>query len=103
MLGENNPDTLLCVGKLAVLLHDRGKHEQAEQMHWRVVWGNEQTMGATHPETLASVSNLAGFYHAQDELQWALDLYDHAIEGYVKVWVFRTHRLLHVKIANCFC
>ncbi|KAK0268609.1 hypothetical protein LTS00_017513 [Friedmanniomyces endolithicus] len=44
---------------LAAVLQNQGKYEAAEAMNRRVLEGSEEVLGKEHPDTLASVSNLA--------------------------------------------
>ena len=48
----------------------------------RELEGREQRLGADHPDTLASVSNLAGLLQAQGKLAEAELLFRRALEGY---------------------
>ena len=59
---------------LASLLSDQGKYVEAEPLSRRALQGYEAELGATHPDTLASVNSLAGFLLSQARLIEALAL-----------------------------
>jgi len=51
---------LLSVISLAWVLRDQGKYEAAEEMNRRALDVGERILGPEHPDTLTSVSRLAG-------------------------------------------
>ncbi|KIX10312.1 uncharacterized protein Z518_01394 [Rhinocladiella mackenziei CBS 650.93] len=74
--GKEHPDTLTCMSNLALVLSHQGKYDEAEQMHrdvlgirqkydeaeqmHRDVLGiTQKVLGMEHPDTLASMNNLA--------------------------------------------
>ena len=54
------PGTPAQIARLAVLLKDQGKLDEAKAMYERALAGRERTLGADHPHTLGTVNNLAG-------------------------------------------
>lgn len=58
-LGPEHPDTLICIGSLAILLDYRGDSAEAEVLHRQTLTTREKTLGHEHPDTLRSTNNLA--------------------------------------------
>lgn len=60
-LGKEHAHTLCSMNNLAIVLSDRGKHQEALEMH-QVVWDARRNcvqMGDNHVHTIASLDNLA--------------------------------------------
>jgi|SRR5947209_12116188 len=81
LLGTKHPSTLVSMNKLATVLSDQGKNEQAEEMHRRALGLKKTVLGKKHTDTLMSMNNLAivlsdqGKYEQVEEmLQQALGL-----------------------------
>ena len=62
--GETHSETLGSMNILAILLHEQGKLDEAEQLYRDALRGRRETLGDTHPDTLASVNNLANLMEA---------------------------------------
>jgi tetratricopeptide (TPR) repeat protein len=84
MLGREDPDTLISVIILALVLQDKGKYEEAEPINRRVVKGYEKALGKKHLFTLTSVNNLALILQYQGSYEEAEQLNRRALEGYEK-------------------
>ena len=98
-LGAEHPDTLVSVNDLAACFQDMGLLQKrpwqwsaciglssfplkdAEPLYRRALEGRERTLGAEHPDTLASVKNLAGCFQAMGLLKDAEPLYRRALEA----------------------
>ena len=52
--GEQHPNTLLTMKKLADLYKDEGKFAEAEMLYSSVVDGRRRALGDAHPDTLAA-------------------------------------------------
>lgn len=73
-LGDEEERTLNSLELMALVLQDRGKYEEAEEILRRVAAGSEKVLGRNHHGTLTSLSNLAimlqdrGKYEEAEEL-----------------------------------
>ncbi|KAH7384380.1 kinesin light chain 1 [Phaeosphaeria sp. MPI-PUGE-AT-0046c] len=103
VLGREHPYTLTSVSNLGLVLERQGKYKEAEAMHQRALEGYEKVLGREHPYTLTSVSNLrlvlgrehpdtltsvynlASLFHRQRQYSPAVELYQRAYNGRVKV------------------
>ncbi len=56
-LGEQHPDTLICEGNLAVIMHARGRADDAGLLQQQVVAAMEPVLGAEHP----SIDTVSGW------------------------------------------
>ena len=65
----------------AELLLAQGEYTEAEPLFRRALEGREQQLGAHHPDTLTSVSNLASLLREQGKLTEAEPLCRRALEG----------------------
>jgi tetratricopeptide (TPR) repeat protein len=80
MLGREDPDTLMSVSILALVLQYKGKYEEAESMNRRALEGREKVLGKEHPSTLASVDNLALVLRYQGKYEEAEPMSRRALE-----------------------
>ena len=74
VLGERNAagdEALGLAFKLAHLYLEQGKYDEAKAMYERVLASKERTLGADHPDTLATVNNLALVLSDQGKLDEA--------------------------------
>lgn len=62
-LGEEHPDTLTSMGKLAITYSLLGRLKDAEELQVRVTKANVRTLGNMHPNMLRSMGNLAVTYN----------------------------------------
>ena len=69
LLGAQHLDTLICVGRLASLLHAQGELAEAEALYRRTLEGCEQQLGKEHPDTLESAKHMAALLEAQGKLK----------------------------------
>ena len=81
MLGKEHPDTLMSMTKLAVVLRDQGKYEQAEEMYREVRRLRETVLGKEHPDTLMSMISLAAVLRDQGKYEQAEEMYREADSG----------------------
>ena len=63
----------------AIAFHARGQLAEAEPLYRRDMEGREAVLGATHPDTLTSVNNLAEFLKAQGKFDEAELLFRRAL------------------------
>ena len=61
---------------------DAGKLDKAQTLYRRALGIRERTLGADHPDTLASVANLASLLYAQGQLEEAAPLFRRVLEAY---------------------
>ncbi|MEU1798217.1 tetratricopeptide repeat protein [Streptomyces californicus] len=59
LLGPDHPQTLASRDNLANALGSLGEHQQAVELHQRVLAERERVLGPDHPATLTSRNNLA--------------------------------------------
>ncbi|TMC16968.1 MAG: tetratricopeptide repeat protein, partial [Chloroflexi bacterium] len=60
-------------------LRERGQYADAEPLHQRALAIREQHLGAEHPDTASSLSNLALLYREQGKFEQAEPLYERAL------------------------
>lgn len=83
-LRSDEPDALVCVELLGLVLQYQGKYEEAELVGRRSLLGNKKKLGEEHPHTLTSMSNLAGVLRYQGKYNEAEQVNRKALEGYKK-------------------
>jgi tetratricopeptide (TPR) repeat protein len=69
------PFTLTSMNNLAVSLSDRGKYEQAEEIHRQTLRLHEKVLGKEHPDTLPSMNNLAEVLREQGKYEQAEEMH----------------------------
>ena len=62
-----HPGTLVSISSLASLLQDQGELNQAELLFREALKASRDTLGGTHPRTLASANNLGA--HVSEEVE----------------------------------
>ena len=82
VLGEKTLDTLANLDNSALMLLDKGKHREAEEMSRRVLSGKEKALGKEHPETLKCVDILAITLRSQGKYAEAEAMHRQALEGF---------------------
>ncbi|WPH01833.1 Hypothetical protein R9X50_00468700 [Acrodontium crateriforme] len=85
VLGEEHPDTLMSMNKLASTYSSQGRWTEAEQLKVRVLEITKKVLGEEHPDTLMSMSNLASTYSDQGRLAEAEQLCVRVLELQKKV------------------
>ena len=70
---------------IAYLNKAQGRLEEAREMYQRVVKGHEKVLGAEHPATLTSVSNLALVLQRQGKYEAAEEMNQRALKGCEKL------------------
>ncbi len=68
------------MNNLAALL-EKGDYAEAEPLYQRALEAQERTLGKEHPDTLASVNNLAGLLQDKGDYAGAEPLYRRAMEA----------------------
>ncbi len=58
-LGDDHPDTLTSMAKLASTFWNQGRWSEAEKLNVQVMETSKTKLGADHPDTLTSMANLA--------------------------------------------
>ena len=74
VLGQEHPDTLMCMNSLASVLLYQGNYEQAEEINRRVLAAREKLLGEDHPDTWTSVSDLASALQFQGKYEQAKEM-----------------------------
>ena len=64
----------------AVELYQAGRYQEALPLAQRALEINEKALGPEHPDTAASLNNLAGLYEAMGAYEKALPLYQRALK-----------------------
>jgi tetratricopeptide (TPR) repeat protein len=59
------------MNNLALTYRDQGRTRTAEALQEEVLENQKRILGAEHPDTLASMSNLASIYRAQGNIEEA--------------------------------
>ena len=65
LLGEEDPNTLICMGNLAFTYRNQGRWNEAEQLEVQVMDKRKRLLGEEHPQTLISIGSLATTYRNQ--------------------------------------
>ncbi|GMH61552.1 hypothetical protein TL16_g03280 [Triparma laevis f. inornata] len=60
-----------------------GNYEKALEYYERALKGSETTMGKTHPQTLATVGNIAIVYNTTEDYGKSEEFYQRSLEGKV--------------------
>ena len=79
-LGQDHPDTLTSMDRLALLYWDQGKYAQAEPLLTSVMKARTRVLGALHPDTLETTNNLALVYANRAKFAQAEPLYTKVLE-----------------------
>ena len=74
VLGQQHPDTLESACKLASILTDQGKYDEAESLYQRALAGREATLGVGHPDTVDALNSLANLLRATGRRKEAAQL-----------------------------
>ncbi len=72
--GPDDHDALKVKWRLAWVLHDHGKYEEAEQMSFETWTAQKRTMGENHPDCVKSSFLLAESLQGQSKLEAALNI-----------------------------
>jgi tetratricopeptide (TPR) repeat protein len=68
------------LNQAGVYLYDRGRYAEAEPLYQRALAIRERELGASHPNTVTSLNNLAELYRVQGKYVEAEPLYQRALE-----------------------
>jgi tetratricopeptide (TPR) repeat protein len=79
--GDTHKETLQSMNRLAMLLFDQGKLDEAEPLFRETLRVRRETLGDTHPDTLGSINNLALLLRDQGKLVEAEPLYRETLRG----------------------
>ncbi|KAJ9131272.1 Kinesin light chain [Coniochaeta hoffmannii] len=80
LLGEEHPDTLTSMAKLASTYRNQGRWKEAESLGVQVMEARKRVLGEEHPSTLTSMANLASTYRYQGRWKEAEWLFGQVIE-----------------------
>jgi serine/threonine protein kinase/tetratricopeptide (TPR) repeat protein len=97
-LGENHPETLTCLGYLAVAIGQLGRTEESIKLHEQVLERQSATLGATHPNALASRCNLALARHAAGRVDESIRSFEELLG--LDTSIFGTNDRRTLKICN---
>ena len=64
-LGDDDPDTLLSISSMGLLLNAQGKPDEAERFYHEALEGRRRVLGHKHRETLRSVVNMGALREKQ--------------------------------------
>ncbi|KAJ7695896.1 P-loop containing nucleoside triphosphate hydrolase protein [Mycena metata] len=73
-LGEDNPNTLVAMGNLALTYSDLGEFQKAMELQVLVLEKRTKLLGEDHPDTLLAMGDLASTYSHLGESQKAKEL-----------------------------
>jgi serine/threonine protein kinase/tetratricopeptide (TPR) repeat protein len=79
-LGEDHPETLTTMNRLAGACRAMGRFDEAGQMYAEVLDKRRRILGPEHRDTLSALHNLAGLYRETGRLDAALPMYQEALE-----------------------
>ncbi|RYP24058.1 hypothetical protein DL765_000786 [Monosporascus sp. GIB2] len=85
LIGEDDEDRLNLLWKYGMCLYYDGRYREAEAPFERVVESRKTKLGADHPDTLASMANLAATYRDQGRWEEAEELQAKELEICTKV------------------
>ncbi|KAK1656895.1 hypothetical protein BDP55DRAFT_596875 [Colletotrichum godetiae] len=85
VLGPENPDTLISMDNLALVLRSQGKYDEAEQIHRQTLELSVKVLGPENPDTLISMDNLARVLRSQGKYDEAEQIHRQTLELSVKV------------------
>ena len=72
LMGKGNVEYIL--DQIGSVLYDEGRWNEAEKMCLQVMETTKRVLGEEHPDTLASIANLAAIYHASGQCEIAVSL-----------------------------
>ncbi len=81
VLGDEHPQTLTAMSKLAGTLFAQGHHAGARKLEEQVLEARRRVQGDEHPDTLTAMSNLAQTLFAQGDHAGARQLEEHVLEA----------------------
>ncbi|MCA9311613.1 MAG: tetratricopeptide repeat protein, partial [Phycisphaerales bacterium] len=80
LLGPDDPDTLQSRHVLGVMLNNTGGHQQEAIQHLQATFAARRVaLGATHPDTIATLRELAFAHRKAGELELALPYFQEAL------------------------
>ena len=79
-LGDEHPDRLFCISRLAEVYRGQGRYDKAEELYRDLLQTYRRTLGDEDPNTLHVMVELADLHHKQDRYDEAEPLYAEAIE-----------------------
>jgi tetratricopeptide (TPR) repeat protein len=80
LLGPEHQDSLDTMNQHVLILHMRGKNEEAEEVSKHVLASRVRLLGAEHTATLTSMNNLASVYSAVGKMKKSEELNAEVIE-----------------------
>jgi tetratricopeptide (TPR) repeat protein len=85
VLGEEHPDRLAGMNRLAALYSDEGKHSEAEALFTNALKIQRRVLGEVHPDTLNSWDGLGRIQLREHKYVEAESTLRDALKGYEKV------------------
>ncbi|KAL6409280.1 hypothetical protein AUP68_05652 [Ilyonectria robusta] len=79
LLGEEHPDTLASMGRLALIFEERGRWKEAEELHLRKLEISKRVLGEQNLETLNTMVNLGFILGKQGKFREAEELQSQAL------------------------
>ncbi len=79
ILGDDHPDTLQSLHRVAVLFDRKGEHQRALPLYEECLAKRKRILGDDHPDTLQSLNDLAALFCRKGEHQRALPLYEECL------------------------
>jgi hypothetical protein len=80
VLGQENPDTLTSMAKLASTFWNQGRWKEAEELQATGLEICSKVLGQEHPSTLTSMASLASTYWNQGRWKEALKLMGECVQ-----------------------
>ena len=80
MLGDEHPQTLVCITNLAGLYSSQGRFAEAEPLYLETLETQRRVLGDEHPDTLLVMGNLALLYRNQGRYEEAGPLHLETLE-----------------------
>lgn len=86
VVGREHPDTIDSIGILVLILQDRSKIEEAEELSLQELERSERTNGNDHLQTLNAVYRHAMIKRTQKEYEVSASYFARALEGSSRVY-----------------
>ena len=74
VIGQEHPDTPICMANLALIYMSQGRYKEAEDLQVLVIEMSKKVLGQEHPDMLVSMANLASTFSYQGRYKEAEDL-----------------------------
>src|SRR5262245_46884489 len=101
VLGPEHPDTMRCIGGVAMLRHYQGRYDEARSLYIEALRIAGHVLGDEHSETLRLTSNLAQVYMDQGRSGEAEPLLGRAAEAAQRVMPGLYHGIFLANHGRC--